>query len=566
MQHRVHRSIDNSLGNPPKSPFIRPHLNGNDADKKSRPGAAFLGTSSSFRIWAIFICICVIFVITRLFSGTSSSSTAFYNQDALHPINHFNASQSAPAPFPFCPVHGPGDIIGNKYGPHSMAKSRLHLGSGARIQRLLHRAMSGQPITISVLGGSIASCHGSGDEPLAASCWPARFFMWWNSVFPHPATQLTNGARRRTDSSYFAFCHGHHLPDEADLVILDFDTEDQTDSQALEHFELLVRSILNRRDSPALLILGHFSPQFQTAFGFHGPELQHSIVAQYYDVPHISIKGAMYQDYLTDPDEYRESYHADPVLANANGHELLGDFLISYFQAQICKGWDAAWGRAFDVPLLSTDGNGASGAEGLFGGIRVGGGVGMFNGAGDGPAGRKAAGKAGKGSDQAYAAFRIPSGRLSSRPSDLEKLTEAEPFCVAADDLINPLPPSLFYGSGWHVYHPENDSGSDDNRHYWYSTQPTSKLRVPLKVGAGDIAVYYLEEGKSVEESTSIECWVDDNYPGKVLLRNDGNSGKRPKLVMIDHGVTTGPHFVECQLLEALRAVEPFKILGIFAT
>jgi hypothetical protein len=355
---------------------------------------------------------------------------------------------------------------------------------------------------------AVASCHGAGDDPLAGSCWPARFFVWWNSVFPHPATQLTNGARRRTDSSYFAFCHGHHLPDEADLVILDFDTEDQADSQALDHFELLVRSILNRRDSPALLVLGHFSPQFQTAFGFHGPELQHSTVAQYYDVPHISIKGTIYHDYLADPDEYRSNYHTDPVLANAQGHELLGDVLISYFQGQVCKGWDAAWGNTFDVPLLSTEQSGvAPDAKGLFGGIRIGGGAGMMNGAGD-DAEKEKADKAVKGSDpssQSYSAFRVPAGRLSSRPWDLIKFVEAEPFCVAADDLINPLPPSLFYGSGWHVYHPENEHGGDDNRHYWYSTLPTSKLRVPLKVGAGDIAVYYLEEGRSAEASTSIE-------------------------------------------------------------
>jgi len=131
----------------------------------------------------------------------------------------------------------------------------------------------------------------------------------------------------------------------------------------------------------------------------------------------------------------------------------------------------------------------------------------MMNGAGD-DAEKEKDDKAVKGQDtssQGHGAFRVPAGRLSSRPWDLVKFVEAEPFCVAADDLINPLPPSLFYGSGWHAYHPENEHGGDDNRHHWYSTLPTSKLRVPLKVGAGDIAVYYLEEGRSVEDSTSIE-------------------------------------------------------------
>src|SRR5258707_1063461 len=75
-----------------------------------------------------------------------------------------------------------------------------------------------------LISSTVASCHGAGDEPLAPGCWPTRFFMWWNSVFPHPGSQLTNGARRRTNSAYFSFCHGYHLPDETDLIILDFDT------------------------------------------------------------------------------------------------------------------------------------------------------------------------------------------------------------------------------------------------------------------------------------------------------------------------------------------------------
>jgi hypothetical protein len=291
------------------------------------------------------------------------------------------------------------------------------------------------------------------------------------------------------------------VPDEADLVILDFDTEDETNKQALEHFELLVRTILNRKDAPAVLILGHFSPQSQSAFGYHGPEIQHSMVAQFYDVPHISIKGPMYAEYMADPDEYRSNYHVDQVLANVRGHELLSDVLIAYFQGQICKGWDAAMGYAFDVPILSSDQAGiASDAKGLFGGIRAGG-EGMMNGVADDRKGSR------KGSDanaavNNYATFRVPPGGLSTRPWELDKFKEAEPFCVAADDLINPLPPSLFYGSGWHVYHPQ---GGDDVNHYWYSTAPTSKLRVPLRVGAGDIAVYYLEEEKDPGASSAIE-------------------------------------------------------------
>jgi len=71
---------------------------------------------------------------------------------------------------------------------------------------------------------------------------------------------------------------------------IDFDplvADANSDPQWLSHFELLVRSILVRPDQPAVIILGHFSPQIQAQNGFAGPELLHTVVAQFYDVPHI---------------------------------------------------------------------------------------------------------------------------------------------------------------------------------------------------------------------------------------------------------------------------------------
>lgn len=118
---------------PPKSPFVRPHMNfAKSASAKSK---------LQRRIWALILLLGFVFILTRLFSHSSSQRHPFYDQESLHPRNYLNGSLSAsnPPPFSFCPVHGPGDTIGQKYGPSAMAKSRLHLGSGARIQRVIHR-------------------------------------------------------------------------------------------------------------------------------------------------------------------------------------------------------------------------------------------------------------------------------------------------------------------------------------------------------------------------------------------------------------------------------------------
>jgi hypothetical protein len=60
-----------------------------------------------------------------------------------------------------------------------------------------------------------------------------------------------------------------------------------SDQRGMENFELLVRSLLDRPDQPAVVILGHFSPEIHAVYGFAGPDHWHNIVAQFYDVPHI---------------------------------------------------------------------------------------------------------------------------------------------------------------------------------------------------------------------------------------------------------------------------------------
>ena len=61
-----------------------------------------------------------------------------------------------------------------------------------------------------------------------------------------------------------------------------------------DHFEILIRSILIRPDKSAVLLLGHFSPQTHQTRGFAGPDHWHNIVAQFYDVPHVSVKSALF--------------------------------------------------------------------------------------------------------------------------------------------------------------------------------------------------------------------------------------------------------------------------------
>lgn len=131
------------------------------------------------RVWYIVLACVGIFSFSRLLIRKlplpSSSAYSAYVSGQLtcpattteHTLSHYstsaglltskdylNASASDPAPFDFCPVFGPGDAVAERRGQWGLLKSRVHTGSGARIQRVVQKAMSGLPISISILGGS----------------------------------------------------------------------------------------------------------------------------------------------------------------------------------------------------------------------------------------------------------------------------------------------------------------------------------------------------------------------------------------------------------------------------
>ncbi|KAG7091162.1 hypothetical protein E1B28_010215 [Marasmius oreades] len=586
--HRRNQRSEAHITPPPSAKFHGPMSSDSDRHLGFR-------NRTPRRIWLLIIALLAVLGITHyilpyLFSARNGNDDATrpYSNSHLTPKNYLNLSSTGehPRAFDFCLAHGKGDKIGQKYGPVALSQTRLHLGSSARIQRVISKALAGQPVTISVLGGSVSACHGAGDDHISPKCYPSRFFQWWNTIFPHPASELTNGAMRLSTSEYFGYCSTHHIPDVTDLIIVELDASDNpNDAKAMtEHFEILIRSLLIRPDSPAVLLLGHFSPQLWIAHGAFGADHFHSVAAQFYDVPHLSTKSLLFSDFMREPRSINRFY-VDPILASADGHELITDVLIGYFQTQICQVWDDVVGGD-SLGHIGSGGQvqgGGGGGGGLFGGVGQRKGVpephpnhldGHEEVEVDAEGNRIKLGLPNRISDfeQRSALLGVPPARMSTKPNQGKPFEEIAPFCVSANDLVNPLPPSLFEGSGWTAFHPGGVGGQGNvlntKAHYWYSTLVGSRLRIPIIVGAGDVGVYYLVNGSG--EGSEVNCQVDDNYGGAMTLSNvvPGFEDNTPRLTMIDHFVSRGNHFIECQLVgdEEQKGVPAFKILGFFAT
>jgi hypothetical protein len=147
-----------SPSEPDRSPHIAIGIGMSTAYKeKQRLAVPSFPRSKSKRLLLIPAFALAIYVLSFLFHPSPQSP--IIPATPLRSRNYLATSvnqtlEDLPNPFPFCPLGGINDLITEKYGSTNLARTRLHSGSGTRVQRVIRRAMSGLPITISVLGGS----------------------------------------------------------------------------------------------------------------------------------------------------------------------------------------------------------------------------------------------------------------------------------------------------------------------------------------------------------------------------------------------------------------------------
>ena len=140
------------------------------------------------RVWLILFVFLALILFTRSVLPSESSHNSRHR--LLHtdakPRNYLNITDSGTQPFSFCPALGPGDELASKYDPVVLTKTRLHTGSGARVQRVIMRALAGHPVTISVIGGSgecLLPCSCSFCSAILLRVFPGRAQVLWLDVF-----------------------------------------------------------------------------------------------------------------------------------------------------------------------------------------------------------------------------------------------------------------------------------------------------------------------------------------------------------------------------------------------
>lgn len=184
-------------------------------------------------------------------------------------------------------------------------------------------ARDGKELTIGFFGGSITQGSLSTKPEL---CYAYRVFQWWENTFPQAKFHYVNGGIGGTSSHFGAArVEKDLLMYQPDFVVVDFSVNDDEKDGLFfqETYEGVLRRILSWPSHPAVVVLNNV--YYDT--GINAQDF-HNVLADYYGIPHVSVKDTIYQRIMKR--EYtREELTPDNLHPNDKGHGLVA--------AEICS-------------------------------------------------------------------------------------------------------------------------------------------------------------------------------------------------------------------------------------
>jgi hypothetical protein len=129
-----------------------------------------------------------------------------------------------------------------------------------------------------------------------------RIQHWLQKTFPRAKIELDlGGAIPATTATYLSYCMNEHIPQDADLVLVELDINaNPLSEESIASTEAVMRSALALPNQPAVVYLSIFALSFDNMV--HG-WLASLPSAAFLDVPHINIRNFMLPHLMQHPDE-----------------------------------------------------------------------------------------------------------------------------------------------------------------------------------------------------------------------------------------------------------------------
>ncbi len=200
----------------------------------------------------------------------------------------------------------------------------VNVGNLTRFEKVMKKALGGEPITVGFLGGSITQDSAATKHE---NCYAYRTYLWWKEVFPDANINYINAGIGATTSQFgVARVEEDLLCKNPDVIFCEFSVNDENNRKYEECFEGLVRRILLWETEPALFVFNNVC--YDT--GANAQEV-HNRIALHYELPVVSIKDSIYEEILLG-NLQAESITADYLHPNDLGHRYVSEVIINLLE------------------------------------------------------------------------------------------------------------------------------------------------------------------------------------------------------------------------------------------
>lgn len=199
-------------------------------------------------------------------------------------------------------------------------RSFASAGNTYRLSRKLAQAAEGKEITCAFIGGSITE----GYPVKPNECYAKLTFEWIKEEYGAENLRYINAGLSGTPSILGNLRLNRDVP-SADIVFVEFAVNDGSDNIFRESYDSLIRTLLERDDEPAVILLFNRMKQ-----GYSAQEHMKQI-GEFYELGMISTADAF--TYGLDEGKLEwDSFYTDDAHPNPDGHRLFLDCIKHYFK------------------------------------------------------------------------------------------------------------------------------------------------------------------------------------------------------------------------------------------
>ena len=197
-------------------------------------------------------------------------------------------------------------------------RSLLSTGNTERLQNVLYKATSGEPITIAFIGGSITE----GYKVDKTSCFATLFSEWMAGNFETEVNCVNAGISGTPSVLGNLRAERDVLSSDPDLVVVEFAVNDGNEDAFKNSYESLINKLLAYKTEPAVLLL------FTITRDGHTCQSWQSKIGEFYDLPMVSVPDSIWKEVKDGHISY-DDYSSDETHPNRQGHKWIRE-LLSY--------------------------------------------------------------------------------------------------------------------------------------------------------------------------------------------------------------------------------------------